>query len=359
MDSCSSLLNKSDKSSGKLAELSIDLRNNLFENLNYLSTDSNSSIADQCRLEPVLSNLFLSGNPLVCDCDENNWWSSIDSSYSSTVFYVKKSFCLQIKDYEELSCISLSPSQQQALITYNLKPAETLESNNLWRISHFNPIRNHIIAPGLLCPYKFTCSNKKCECCGFRACDCASHCPINCKCIRDYANLLDLVNCTSANLTIIPNYLPSTTSEVRLNKNGLKRIHPYQFFGRFRLSLIDLSENQLGFIEENSFHGLNQLKILKLSKNNFQILLGYEFKDLSQLEELYLDNNRIQFISNITFSSLSSLRVLNLLNNHLRHFLEPKIYFEFNLNLLNFSSDPLSSVVTKHGSLKNLTNFIT
>lgn len=359
IDSCSNILNKFFRAN-KQVELTVDLRHNQFESLNYLSTHSNSNVSDLCKYEPNQSSLLLSGNPLVCDCDENVWWSSIDDS--SSLFYVKKEYCLHLKDYNELSCASMSSSHALSLASYNLKPAESVPKDNLWKIERFRPISNQLIAPELLCPYKYSCSAKKCECCGFRACDCSSHCPVSCKCVRDFANLLDLVNCTSANLTLIPNYLPSTTTEIRLDKNNLRRVHPYQFFGRFRLNLIDLSENQLGFIEENSFHGLNQLRVLKLSDNNLQILLGYEFRDLSQLEELYLDDNKIQFISNLTFSSLINLKVLNLLNNNLRHLLETKIYFEFNVNLLNLSLDnrvlsDLNSVNRLNFQNKKIGNF--
>lgn len=130
-----------------------------------------------------------------------------------------------------------------------------------------------------------------------------------------------------------------STTEISLSGNALKRVQPYQFFGRFRLGRIDLSHNNLAFIEEHSFNGLVQLKTLALSHNELQILLGYEFKDLGALEFLHLDHNRIQFVSNATFATLVSLQYLNLMGNPLRHLMETRVYFEFNLNLVNLSVD--------------------
>jgi len=155
-------------------------------------------------------------------------------------------------------------------------------------------------------------------------------------------------------MNLIPNYLPITTTDLLMENNNLKKIQPFQFFGRFRLLRIDLSFNQIAFIEESSFNGLSQLKSLNISHNNLQILLGYEFRDLSQLEQLHLEYNQIQFISNSTFSLLSQLKYLNLRNNMLRHSLD--MFFQFNHNLVNLSIDYITThePVVYSNDLKNL-----
>ena len=156
----------------------------------------------------------------------------------------------------------------------------------------FTRIERSHIAPNLICPYSYACSSQSCECCGFRACDCAFYCPAQCHCARDYQGTFDRVNCSSSSLSLVPAYFPMSTTEILLSSNSLKRVQPYQFFGRVRLDRIDLSHNNLAFIEENSFNGLSHLKSLLLSFNELQILLGYEFKDLVQLEYLHLEHNK-------------------------------------------------------------------
>ena len=257
-------------------------------------------------------------------------------------FYLKSAkhpHCVRIHDYESLSCSSVSTAKLALLNENTVDPRYTTQAVT------FEPIHKAKIAPVLVCPYKYSCSTKTCECCGFRACDCSFHCPALCKCTRDYAHTFDSVNCTNVSLHTMPTYLPTSTTEILLDRNSLKRIQPYQFFGRFRLRKMDLSHNELAFIEENSFHGLTQLNTLSLASNHLQILLGYEFKDLYQLEYLRLDSNRIQFISNLTFVNLLNLKFLSLEHNSLRHLVEREFYFQFNLHLVNLTVDSFDSVV--------------
>ena len=206
----------------------------------------------------------------------------------------------------------------------------TLNTKSLWTVQRFQPIHSDLISPHLICPYKSSCSSDSCDCCGFKACDCNFNCPLMCRCAKDFTNSFDLINCTSANLTQVPLYLPASTTEVLLNNNNLRRVQPYQFFGRYRIMRLDLTNNQLGFVDENGFYGLVELRVLKLSGNSLQILLGYEFNGLVKLEQLYLDRNRIQFVSNSTFFHLSKLRYLNLGGNNLLHVIEPTQFFHSN-----------------------------
>ena len=313
------------KIQNKSSGFTIDVRNNFFETLDSIQTSKSNQKSSNSQAESSLS-LLLDGNQLVCNC-ENNWWSNIGSSNTPNLFYAKD-LIVSINDYESLSCVS----------------EQTNENEPIWSpVLKFKPIRNHIITPNLVCPYKFSCSPKTCECCEFRECDCSFNCPKNCKCSRDYQHSFDIVDCTSVSLNSVPLNLPTLTTEMLLSNNNLKRLQPYQFFGRFRVNKIDLSRNQLGFIEENSFHGLTQLITLSLSYNHLQILLGYEFRELILLEYLYLNNNRIQFISNTTFVNLVNLKTLNLEHNNLRHVIEKPFYFKFNINLVNLTMDMIKN----------------
>ncbi len=286
--------------------------------------------SDHCHNTFIKSSLLLAGNPLICSC-ENHWWSTLNSSPTPSLFLINKTYCLTIVDQEALSCRSISLLKEAA------RPSK---SRLKWPLSNkFQPIRADLIAPALICPYEYQCSRETCACCDFTECDCAFHCPRQCTCARDFSGTFDIVNCTNVQLTSVPSYLPISTTNLQLRENRLKRIQPYEFFGRFNLAKLDLSYNQLGFIEEKSFQGLERLDTLKLSHNQLQILLGGEFKDLTSLEVLLLDNNRIQFISNVTFSCLIKLKYLNVRGNYLRHMLDHRKYFQFNTKLINLNVD--------------------
>ena len=311
------------------------MRNNLFKSMDTIyssiSTKTASDSVNSCQQASTKNTIFLHGNPFLCDC-ENNWWSNMDANQFPPLFYVNKTFCLNISDYESLSCTSLSNEKTQLIGNYQ---EVSIKETGF----KFQPISSKVIASTLMCPYRYACSPKTCECCEFRACDCAFYCPSQCGCTRDYARTFDMVNCTNVQLNLIPTYLPVSTTDLLLNGNNLKRIQPYQFFGRFNLITVDLSHNQIGFIEEKSFHGLTRLTTLKLSNNELQILLGFEFRDVLELETLLLDNNRIQFISNATFSYLTRLTHLDLKNNHLRHLLEYNMFFQLNPRLVSINID--------------------
>jgi Leucine-rich repeat (LRR) protein len=337
-----------------------------------LSIDSNEKLNELCKYESNKSTLLLEGNPLICDCDKHNWWSNVGTNlYSPSLFYANREYCLSIADYEKLSCSSMRQHQQQnqqqqhqqqslkARPDSFLQPSlvQSVQSTALVQVAvsyafpayNFRPIRNHLIAPRLLCPYKYSCE-RECKCCEFKACDCLYICPDSCRCIRDYSNNFHLVNCTSASLNASPSNLPLTITELLLNGNKIKRIAPHGFFDRSSLVKLDLSNNQMQFIEENSFHSLAKLRHLNLSHNSLQILLGYEFRELVRLEELNLESNQIQFISNLTFVNLANLKYLNLKNNLLRHSLELELYFQANALLINLLIDP------KHDSLATATS---
>lgn len=288
---------------------------------------------------------------MVCSC-KNDWWSKIRNSYDPSLFYVRNKFCLNIEDYETLSCESTSLQIEKESFKANGK-LSTFKGKSPVRIK-FQPIRKNLIAPVLICSYDSHCSPATCGCCEFKECDCAFKCPSQCTCARDYSRSFDIVNCTGVDLETLPKHVPVSTTNLQLSHNNLKRIQPYDFFGRVSLAKLDLSFNSLGFIEEKSFYGLAKLDTLKLAHNQLQILLGHEFKHLKKLEILLLNNNRIQFVSNLTFTYLPMLKYLNLKNNYLRHFLDNSKYFKFNSKLINFNIDQPNSELIFSNNFKDV-----
>lgn len=303
-------------------QTNVDLQFNKFERLNGLQSSNCTSTS---------FDLKVAFNPFICDC-KSLWWRKFNSDKN----FAYKNFCIKLSDFSKLKCDSMSSQSIYEMSTFDLKRDS---KNPIWKISTFDSINSSFISSFLFCPYKSNCPSKRCSCCSSEICDCASICPNGCRCARDFFNKFDLVECTNSNLTIVPNIIPKSATELKLNQNSLKRIYPFQFFSRPQLLSIDLSENKIAFIEENGFNGIKNLKILKLSNNFIQILLGYEFKDLLNLEQLYLNSNKIQFLSNQTFQNLPKLKVLNLMHNNLRHFLEVNVFFRFNINLFNLTID--------------------
>lgn len=240
--------------------LTVDLSRNMIESPELLN--NTSLLSCESRI-----NLKLSDNPLVCDCESNTWWTGVVSTEAK--FHINKEFCFNLIDFNELSCLSISSRNIQTLF-HTTRKIDT----SLWSVQHFHPINKDYISSNLVCPYRTACSSQTCDCCGFASCDCTFNCPLACKCARDYKNTFDLVNCTGVNLTQVPLYLPSGTTKVLLDQNRLKRVQPYQFFGRHRVSTLNLAYNQITFIDEHAFYGLIELRTLRLTGNMLQILLG-------------------------------------------------------------------------------------
>ena len=133
-------------------------------------------------------------------------------------------------------------------------------------------------------------------------------------------------------------------TSVRLNKRGIKAVHPNAFevctklqelylfdnelsgiegrpFNSLAGSLItlDLSRNQLGFIGGDVFNSLLNLKSLHLHRNQLSWLNATLFSQLKSLQVLYLHENFITHIDSSQFNRLSNLQNLYLSNNRLTH----------------------------------------
>ena len=80
LNSCASILNQT-------RGITFDLSHNLFESIDAITTSG----VESCGQHLNITSLILHGNPLVCDCEENNWWSHIDarSGLSPDLFYAQ------------------------------------------------------------------------------------------------------------------------------------------------------------------------------------------------------------------------------------------------------------------------------
>ncbi|UJR37110.1 hypothetical protein I4U23_029814 [Adineta vaga] len=235
----------------------LDLRYNQIQSLEFLqnkfiitSTLNQTSIyTDDHNNNNQVSNnhtlqLFLSNNPLKCDC----WLGAILDSSPSSIF---------INDLHLLQC----------------------HSQSIMNIS-----RND-----LLCSYSRHCASD-CSCCDFEACDCHFVCPSDCSCSHDAQWSRHLVKCPRTNLSDIHILLPQTTTELDYEGNNIEQIKPYVFIGKTSLIKLSLAKNHLRQLTNETFCSASNLRELNLSYNQDLITI------LPFIDELFQCLKHLQYI---------------------------------------------------------------
>lgn len=244
------------------------------------------------RLDPVpedkeLPQFYISENPFVCDCTME--WLQGVNSFSHRRQYPR------VMDIDSITCHIIYGRGQGAKSLMDLKASQ------------------------FLCPYELHCF-PVCECCEYDACDCEMTCPHNCSCYRDHLWKTNVVDCSNAGYTQIPNPIPMDATEIYLDGNNLVRLDSHVFIGKKKLQALYLNDSNISSIRNKTFNGLDELRVLHLENNELHSLEGYEFRDLPKLTELYLENNLIKEVSEYTFSPLKRLEVLRLEQNKIDSF---------------------------------------
>ncbi|KAF7280648.1 hypothetical protein GWI33_005616 [Rhynchophorus ferrugineus] len=154
-------------------------------------------------------------------------------------------------------------------------------------------------------------------------------CPHPCRCADG------IVDCREKGLTKMPDHLPETTTEIRLEQNEITNI-PNQAFSQYkRLRRIDLSNNKISRIASDAFLGLKGLTSLVLYGNKIKELPAGVFQGLTSLQLLLLNANEISCVRRDTFRDLQSLSLLSLYDNNIQ-------------TLSNGSFESLRSIQTLH-----------
>ncbi len=148
------------------------------------------------------------------------------------------------------------------------------------------------------------------------------------------------VDCTGANLTVVPIFLNPDLRRLSVQNNHLHHLegglgfykklvsldlsHNYfqhvgrdQFSSQSQLQLLNLSNNLLTQLHENSFQGLDSLQTLDLSSNALSTLPNDTFAGLESLTELRLKENELHVLAPSAFRGMSRLRILHMENNRL------------------------------------------
>ncbi|XP_030754149.1 protein slit-like, partial [Sitophilus oryzae] len=103
-------------------------------------------------------------------------------------------------------------------------------------------------------------------------------CPHPCRCADG------IVDCREKGLTKVPDHLPETTTEIRLEQNEITNIPNKAFAIYKRLRRIDLSNNKISRIAPDAFVGLKGLTSLVLYGNKIKELPAGVFQGLTSLQ---------------------------------------------------------------------------
>ncbi|XP_066253458.1 toll-like receptor 6 [Euwallacea similis] len=244
------------------------------------------------RLTPVdpekpLPEFYIGGNPFQCDCTMD-WLQRINK-----LDHLRQH--PRVTDLESIYCKLLHNRENSYMPLIEVEPSQ------------------------FLCTYKTHCF-ALCHCCDFDACDCEMTCPTNCTCYHDQLWSSNVVECSNAGYTEMPNTIPMDASEVYLDGNNFGELSSHSFIGRKNLKVLYANNSNIVAIYNHTFSGLRRLTILHLESNRIKELLGFELATLESLRELYLQGNLIHYIDNRTFLELKQLEVLRLDENRLYSF---------------------------------------
>lgn len=284
----------------KLQRLStVTLNNNKLVQL-----DMNAFRLDKIDEDSDLPEVFVSGNPFVCDCSME--WIQRINSLSHTRQYPR------VLDLDKALCTLVHSRAKEKKKIIDMSPAD------------------------FLCPYESHCF-ALCHCCEFVACDCEMICPNNCRCYHDITWNSNVVDCSNAGYTEVPQRIPMDATEIYLDGNHISHLGNHVFIGKKKLQVLYLNNTKLKDVNNQTFKGVDSLRVLHLENNKLVELKGDEFVHLNNLNELYLDHNAIVHVANNTFSSLKSLSVLRIDENKLVNFFPWKLLASSSKSLAHVS----------------------
>uniref|UniRef100_A0A8C7HBC8 Slit guidance ligand 1 n=1 Tax=Oncorhynchus kisutch TaxID=8019 RepID=A0A8C7HBC8_ONCKI len=137
-------------------------------------------------------------------------------------------------------------------------------------------------------------------------------CPPKCRCDSN------VVDCSNLRIKKIPEHIPASTTELRLNNNEITTLEATGVFKALsQLNNINLSNNKITEIEDGAFEGAGSVNELHLSANQLDSVRSGMFKGLEGLRMLMLRNNKIRCIHNNSFTGLHNVRLLSLYDNQL------------------------------------------
>ncbi|XP_074855427.1 slit homolog 1 protein isoform X3 [Carettochelys insculpta] len=166
-------------------------------------------------------------------------------------------------------------------------------------------------------------------------CTSDASCPPKCRCEAG------VVECSNLKLTKLPERLPQSTAELRLNNNDISVLEATGLFRQLRhLKKINLSNNKVMEIEDGAFDGAASVSELHLTANRLESVRSGMFRGLAGLRTLMLRNNRISCIHNDSFTGLRSVRLLSLYDNRISSIAPGAFDTLQSLSTLNLLANP-------------------
>ena len=145
----------------------------------------------------------------------------------------------------------------------------------------------------------------------------------------------------------------SVLRRLDLRSNVIREIKAYTFFGRSKLSSLNLMDNELVKMAENSFLGLeDNLRELNLEANNLTTFPVSAVKILKKLQTLNLAQNQIFNITADSFTRLESIKYLDISHNVFNGIDRGTLVSLPSLKTLDFSFNDVQEV--RSGSLDGL-----
>ncbi|XP_032893166.1 asporin [Amblyraja radiata] len=151
----------------------------------------------------------------------------------------------------------------------------------------------------------------------------------------------------------IPNNLPTSILELRIDGNEIKKIQKGDFQGMKFLHVLEISGNPFDTtdIEPDAFNGVQRLMYIRMSEGK----LSSVPKNLpSNLYELYLDHNRISSIEREDFRQYKDLCRLDLSYNKIKEVENGSLAYLPNLRLIHLENNIIKKVPASVKELKYL-----
>lgn len=162
-------------------------------------------------------------------------------------------------------------------------------------------------------------------------------CPAKCRCESN------VVDCSNLRLSRIPEHIPVSTTELRLNNNEITTIEATGVFKTLtHLKKINLSNNKISEIEDGAFEGSSSVNELHLTANQLDSVHSGMFRGLDGLRMMMLRNNRISCIHNNSFTGLHNVRLLSLYDNTLTSIAPGAFDTLQSLSTLNLLGNPFN-----------------
>ncbi|NXE58698.1 SLIT1 protein, partial [Calcarius ornatus] len=162
-------------------------------------------------------------------------------------------------------------------------------------------------------------------------------CPPKCRCESG------VVECSNLKLTKIPDRIPQSTAELRLNNNEISILEATGIFKKLpHLKKINLSNNKVSEIEDGAFEGASSVNELHLTVNQLESVRSGMFRGLDGLRTLMLRNNRISCIHNDSFTGLRNVRLLSLYDNQISTIAPGAFDTLQSLSTLNLLANPFN-----------------